>query len=327
MRPSHDDPDFPESSWWSQLVNWSLQPRILVTVALAGLFVVIIPAIPVIWPSVGQRTKFQMSLERIDLATSAAKTRATPDHVVHQVTTRWKPHEIVQQVATKHPEWKDRSLLESTLVADLAQAFSQYPWIASVDRVEKTRQGRIIIEVTYRTPAAVVETHRGFSVVDAAGNLLPNDLLTEDYDHLPHLQGIQSLPNGAVGTPWGDALVVAGAKLCAALMPQGTIDSHWSRYGIEAVVAPPPARENAALEPVPPVFDLLTKGNHRVKWGSAPGDDSLEPTVEQKLKRLDLYIQQNGSLDLPADSLGIDIRDFESIKRLTKDNDAYQVIR
>ena len=317
MRHSDDENDLPETSWWSQLVNWSLQPRILGTIALAGLFVVIIPAIPAIWPAVGQRAKFQMSADRIDLMASKSTEQAGQDRTAHPVTTRWKPHEIIQQVAEKHPEWQGRSLLDSSLVSDLAQAFSKYPWIASVDRVEKTRQGRILIEITYRTPAAVVETQRGLSVVDAAGNLLPNDLLTEDYEQLPHLKRIRSIPNGPVGSPWGDPLVAAGAKLCAALMPKGTIDSHWKRYALEAVVAPLPSRETVANESIPPVFELLTQGGHRIIWGHAPGDDSLEPSVEQKLGRLDSYIQQHHSLDLPADTLEIDIRKFDSILRIT----------
>lgn len=326
MRRSDDEADLPESSWWAQLLNWSLQPRILGTVVLAGLFVVIIPAIPTLWPSVSQRAKFKMSPDRIDITTTEPGGQPTADQTAHRVTTRWKPHEIVQQVALQYPQWKDRSLLDTTLVAELAQAFAQHPWIASVDRVEKTRQGRIIIQVTYRTPAAVVETHRGLSVVDASGNLLPNDLLTKDYDQLPHLRGIQSIPNGPAGTPWGDPLVVAGAKLCQALMPQGTIDSHWSRYGLDAVIAPIPNRDTADIHSEPPVFELRTQGGRRIVWGHPPGEDSLEPTASQKLDRLDEYIRQKSSLELPEGTY-IELRDFTSIHVYAEERNDREVIR
>jgi len=326
MRPSDDEADLPETGWWAQLLNWSLQPRILGTVVLAGLFVVIIPAIPTLWPSVSQRAKFKMSTDRIDITTSARHDLPATGQATHRVTTRWKPHEIVQQVAQRYPKWKDRSLLDAGLVAELAQAFAQHPWIASVDRVEKTRQGRIIIQVTYRTPAAVVETHRGLSVVDAEGDLLPNDLLTKDYDQLPHLRGIQSIPNGPPGTPWGDPMVVAGAKLCHALMPQGTIDSHWSRYGLDAVIAPIPNRDTVEIRPEPPVFELRTQLGRRIVWGHSPGEDSLEPTVRQKLDRLDEYIRQKSSLELPSGTY-IELRDFTSIHVYAEERNDREVIR
>ena len=298
-----DETDLPSGSWWSRLLDWSLRPRILGAITLAMLFVVVIPAIPALWPTVSQRAKFQMSVDRIDL------TQAT----------RWTPHDIVDHVAKSHPDWKDRSLLEANLAADLAAAFAQHPWIAKVDRVEKTRQGRIIIEVTFRTPVAMVETHRGLYPVDAEAVLLPpNDFSLTQSDQLPHLRQVRSMPSGPAGTQWGDPLVVAGAKLCAALMPQGNLETHWDRYGLEAVIAPLPAVENAPVPSEPPVYKLLTQGGRRIIWGRPPGDDTLEPTVAQKLGRLDSYIRQQKSLDQPVGAYRIDIRGFDATRLLVE---------
>lgn len=298
-----DETDLPSGSWWSRLLDWSLRPRILGAITLAMLFVVVIPAIPALWPTVSQRAKFQMSVDRIDL------TQAT----------RWTPHDIVDNVAKSHPDWKDRSLLEANLAADLAAAFAKHPWIAKVDRVEKTRQGRIIIEVTFRTPVAMVETHRGLYPVDAEAVLLPpNDFSLTQSDQLPHLRQVRSMPSGPAGTQWGDPLVVAGAKLCAALMPQGNLETHWDRYGLEAVMAPLPAVENAPVPSEPPVYELLTQGGRRIIWGRPPGDDTLEPTVAQKLGRLDSYIRQQKSLDQPVGAYRIDIRGFDATRLLVE---------
>ena len=298
-----DETDLPSGSWWSRLLDWSLRPRILGAITLAMLFVVVIPAIPALWPTVSQRAKFQMSVDRIDL------TQAT----------RWTPHDIVDNVAKSHPDWKDRSLLEANLAADLAAAFAKHPWIAKVDRVEKTRQGRIIIEVTFRTPVAMVETHRGLYPVDAEAVLLPpNDFSLTQSDQLPHLRQVRSMPSGPAGTQWGDPLVVAGAKLCAALMPQGNLETHWDRYGLEAVIAPLPAVENAPVPSEPPVYELLTQGGRRIIWGRPPGDDTLEPTVAQKLGRLDSYIRQQKSLDQPVGAYRIDIRGFDATRLLVE---------
>ena len=303
MRPITDETDLPSGSWWSQLLDWSLRPRNLGAITLAMLFVVVIPAIPALWPTVRQNAKFQMSVDRIDL---------TP-------ATRWTPHDIVESVAKNHPDWSERSLLESSLAADLAAAFAQHPWISQVDRVEKTRQGRVIVQVTYRTPVAMIETHRGLYPVDAQGVLLPpNDFSLAESDQLPHLRQIRTMPSGPAGTVWGDPLVVSGVKLCAALMPEGNLESHWVRYGLEAIVAPLAPPGTAEITPEPPVFELLTQGGRRIIWGRPPGDDSLEPTVTQKLGRLDSYIRQQKSLDQPVGAYRIDIRGFDATRLLVE---------
>ncbi len=303
MSSLEDQNNLPSGNSWTRLLDWALRPRILGALTLAMLFVVVIPAIPALWPTVSQRAKFQMSVDRIDL------TQAT----------RWTPRDIVDHVAKSHPDWKNRSLLEANLAADLAAAFARHPWIAKVDRVEKTRQGRILIEVTYRTPVAMVETHRGLYPVDAESVLLPpNDFSLTQSDQLPHLRQVRSMPSGPAGTVWGDPLVVSGAKLCAALMPKGNLDSHWNKYGLEAVIAPLPALDTAPVPPEPPVFELLTQGGRRILWGRPPGDDALEPTVAQKLGRLDSYLRQQKSLDQPVGAYRIDIRGFDATRLLVE---------
>lgn len=304
MPPLEDPIDAPPAgSWWSQLLDWALRPRILGALTLAMLFVVVIPSIPSLWPTVSQNAKFQMSVDCIDLSPA----------------TRWTPHDIVESVAKDHPDWNDRSLLESSLAADLAAAFAKHPWISKVDRVEKTRQGRVVVQVTYRTPVAMVETHRGLYPVDAEGVLLPpNDFSLAESAQLPHLRQIRSMPSGPAGTKWGDPLVVSGAQLCVALMPEGNLESHWERYGLEAVVAPVAVLDPAETFPEPPVFELLTQRGRRIIWGRPPGDDSLEPTIAQKLGRLDSYLRQQKSLDQPAGAYRIDIRGFNATRLLVE---------
>jgi len=304
MRHSDDEADLSDESGWSRLLSWSLQPRILGTVVLAGLFVVVIPAIPSLWPSVSQRTKFPMSADRIDLTAA----------------TSWAPHDLVARVAADHPGWNERSLLDATLAADLAVAFAKNPWIEKVDRVEKTRQGRVVIQVTYRTPVAMVQTIRGLYPIDAQGVLLPpQDFSLAESNQLPLIRQVKSLPNGNAGQPWGDPIVVAGAKLCAALTPQGTLDSPWNSYELEAVIAPVSHQgsrlpsDAPASHPAPLVFGLVTKDGRHIIWGQAPGDDSLEPTVAQKLGRL----QKWTSTDLPEDGKGVDLRPFDSMPRIS----------
>ncbi len=322
MHPGDEETDLAQVSWWSRMIHWSLQPRILGTVVLAGLFVVVIPALPSLWPTISQRDRFKLSVDAIELTAAS----------------NWAPHDVAQRVAADHHlEWSERSLLDKSLVADLAAAFATHPWIEKVDRVEKTRQGRVVVQVTYRTPVAMVETIRGLQPVDAHGYLLPpSDFSTAESDQLPRLRDIKSLPNGKAGQLWGDPIVAAGAKLCSELLVQkGTLDSYWTRFGLEAVIAPPPPSTVPTDIPVPLVFQLLTKKKgpphpregRLIIWGRAPGDDALEPTVAQKIGRLEEYVKLLKSLELPEDGLVLDLRPFSAIRRISREELNHEILR
>lgn len=320
MHPGEEETDLDQTGWWSRMIHGALQPRILGTIVLAGLFVVVIPAIPSLWPTISQRDRFKLSVDAIELTAAS----------------NWAPHDVALRVAAEHPEWSDRSLLDRTLVADLAEAFAKHPWIEKVDRVEKTRQGRVIVQVTYRTPVAMIETYRGLYPVDAQGVLLPpSDFSITESNQLPRLEGIKSLPNGKPGQPWGDPIVVAGAKLCSELIPKGTLDTHWTRFGLKAVIAPPPPSTGPADIPEPLVFQLVTNGTEKnnyqdgrlIIWGRAPGDDALEPTVAQKLGRLEEYLNRFKSLEQPEDGQVLDLRPFSTMRRIAREKLADEILR
>ncbi|MFO1007676.1 MAG: hypothetical protein U0929_17060 [Planctomycetaceae bacterium] len=319
MHPGEEETDLDQTGWWSRMIHGALQPRILGTVVLAGLFVVVIPAFPSLWPTISQRDRFKLSVDAIELTAAS----------------NWAPHDVAQRVAAEHREWNERSLLDSTLVADLAEAFAKHPWIEKVDRVEKTRQGRVIVQVTYRTPVAMIPV-RGLYPVDANGVLLPpSDFSEAEANQLPRLEGIKSLPNGKPGEAWGDPIVVAGAKLCSELIRKGTLDSHWARFGLKAVIAPPPPSTAPTDIPEPLVFQLVTKGTEKadyqdgrlIIWGRAPGDDTLEPTVEQKLGRLEEYLNRFKSLELPEDGQVLDLRPFSTMRRIAREKLADEILR
>ena len=320
MHPGEEETDIDQMGWWSRMIHWSLQPRILGTIVLAGLFVVVIPAFPSLWPTLSQRDRFKLTVDAIELTAAS----------------NWAPHDVALRVAAEHNQWKERSLLDRTLVADLAADFAQHPWIETVDRVEKTRQGRVIVQVTYRTPVAMIETIRGLLPVDANGVLLPSQDFSEaESKQLPRLEGIKSLPNGDPGQPWGDPIVAAGAKLCRELVPKGTLDSHWTHFGLKTVIAPPPPKTAPTDIPEPLVFQLVTKGTEQgnyqdgrlIIWGRAPGDDTLEPTVDQKLGRLDEYLNRFKSLELPEDGQVLDLRPFSTMRRIAREKLADEILR
>lgn len=297
---THEDQIEPlPGGWWARLVEWSFQPRTLGTLTLGVLLVFILPAIPGVWPSVSQSHNFRLSTDRIVLTEP----------------NEWVPHGIAKQLALAHPEWKERNLLEDRLAEDLATEFRKHPWISSVDRVEKTRQGVVKVDVTYRIPIAAVETFQGLVSIDSEGFVLPSsDIRPSDQERLPRLRGISPTSVWMPGQKWNDPLVISGAKLCAALVPQGNLDQYWKKYGLLAVVAPEKSQESPEETGQPPVFELLTLRQRRIVWGYPPDVESHEPSTARKLENLAAHFKKYKSLEQPPGNLYLDNRLLTGIR-------------
>jgi len=283
------------------------QPATLWWLACALLAVVFLPYLPWMTPDLSSRPEYQVDW------TSVVVTPAP----------RGVPVRVVEDVRT-NAQLPDRiSLLQPGLAKQLAQAFAAHPWIERVNRVEVKRQRRIEVDLTYRRVALVVETSRGFYPVDAASVLLPpTDFAPDDVNRLPVCRNVKTLPQGAAGEKWGDAVVECAARIADSIAPEGDVERNWKRLGLSAILAPVPK----AADPLPEdlSFDIATRGGSIIRWGRAPGADSLEPSVQQKLDRLGQLVQNQGSLDAPGGPFKIDIRyDVVSLQAL---DDARRVI-
>lgn len=267
------------------------RPSMLWWLASALLIVVFLPYLPWLIPDLSGLPQYQIGWDRVQVTPPPP---GVPTVIVDEV-----------RAAAKLPE--RLSLLEPGLAARLAVAFAAHPWIANVEKVEVERQRRITIALIYRRPAALVESRDGYYPVDAEGVLLPpGDFDSDAAAKLPVVKNIKTLPQGAAGEGWGDLTVVCAARVAAALAPEGDIERHWNRLGLAALIAPTPKVAAPVAEDLS--FEILTRGGSIVVWGRAPGADSLEPSVEEKLARLSQVVQNQGSLDGPGGPYRIDIR-------------------
>lgn len=225
----------------------------------------------------------------------------------------WVPTNLVEQVLAESHQPASVSLLDPNLAQELASAFARHPWVAHVDRVQITGHRNIVVQLQYRYPVAFIRQGGKLIAVDQSGVVLPpDDFSVADHNRLPHIHNIASLPAGSPGTAWGDPLVLESLKIAGALTPRHNIDANWSRLKLAAIVAP----ETTYAEDMLPhrlTFELETQGGSRIVWGHPPGGDDLEPTVVQKLGRLDQYLKQFGSFEQPRGPYRIDIRHFEAI--------------
>lgn len=270
------------------------QPWWLAGIALVCGLIILTPRILKSLPDISNRPEYQL--------------RADDIHVTE--IPHWVSPELVRQVATQARLSPSRSVLDEQLIADLAEAFRQQPWVEKVVKISKSIPARVDVELTYRRPVAMVEISTGLLPVDANGVLLPTTAFTPEIaQRYPQITQAKTSPRGAIGQNWGDAQVTAAAKLAAVLMP------HWQDFRLKAIEIPAGIDLRAPAEEL--VFQLLTEGGSRIVWGRAPGVIyPLELSSEQKIGRLEECLSRFGGFDQPDGPYEIDIRHLQEITRV-----------
>ncbi|MBL8852072.1 MAG: hypothetical protein JNG89_20535, partial [Planctomycetaceae bacterium] len=224
---------------------------------------------------------------------------------------RWVPRDFIQRHVDHERLPAEVSLLESGLAQRVAVALAADPWVEDVVSVCVTRTG-ITADLKYRTPVLLIEGRTGMYPVDRNSTLLPPmDFAVSDLNRFPRLTGVATTPDGPAGTVWNDTIVLGGARLAEILAPDGDMQIYWDRFQLEAIAAPP--RTAATLTLADVSYELVTRGQSRIVWGRAPGADDLEPSVAQKLGRLESYFSSHGSFESHGNPNRIDIRPFEMI--------------
>jgi hypothetical protein len=271
-----------------------------VVLALGVFLAAAAPRLVRLLPDLSQHERYRLAVSRIEVP-------APP---------RWLPSNFVEQVTTRAHLPATLSLLDERLVATLHAAFAQHPWVESVVKVRKTPGGRVLVDLEYRRPVAVVRVPDGVYAIDRDGTLLPpEDFSTADSQRLPVIESVKSVPQGPAGTHWGDVTVAAAAQLAAALLAsdeRGT--AYWQKWNLAAITAPPRTTAEITLDDLS--FELRTAGGSRILWGRPPGSTHPgELTVEQKTGRLEKYLADFGSFDRPHGPYEIDIRNWREISR------------
>jgi len=242
-----------------------------------------------------------------DLPEYQVELRATELPAGH----RWVPVDLLDHVIEAEGLSSEVSVLDSSVPRRLTEGLAAHPWVAAVHSV-RARRGGYLVELEYREPAAMIATQSGVHAVDVEGVVLPpKDFALADVDRFPTVRGVTTRPPDP-GERWNDLAVLGAARLATELAPERDMSRNWSRYGLaEIAVIPNPGAANR-LEEV--VYELVTKSGSRIIWGRAPGADDLEPSVSQKLGRLDDYLADFATFDGPDGPQRIDIRHFEVIE-------------
>jgi len=194
------------------------------------------------------------------------------------------------------------SVLDDHLVKRIADSFALHPWVAEVHRVTKLAGARVQVDLSYRQPVAMVEVPSGTGVlpVDVGGAWLPSvDFSPVEASRYPRIVGIQTMPVGPVGTPWGDVRVTGGAEVAATLLPL------WISLKFERI-EPSDKADGAGTY----TYQVYTRSGTRISWGRSPGATPPDPVpAAEKLARLQQVVAEQGTLDGAQGPLQIDLRD------------------
>jgi len=211
------------------------------------------------------------------------------DKVSVSLPPDWVPDRFVEDVLQSSGLNRTGSLLDATLPQKLTEAFAAHPWVERVEYAIPRYPSGADIKLFYRVPTAVVEIpQRGIFLVDRNGVLLPPEyLLNINPDQRGGylvIQGIQSMPLGSPGTPWGDPMVQTAAQLAAALTDTAG-PLHLARIIPSMEATPSGARI---------ICRLRTAAGTEIHWGSFSPND---PKTESKKKKLWELHEQFRSLD------------------------------
>ena len=217
--------------------------------------------------------------------------RLSADKITVSQPPDWVPDRFIEDVLQSSGLNRTGSLLDKTLPKKLMEAFAAHPWVERVEYVIPRYPSGADIRLVYRVPTALVEVpQRGIFPVDRNGVLLPPETLSDTTSDRQYLiiQGIQSMPLGSVGTPWGDPMVQTAAQLATVLMG---IFEPLSLAKIIPVTETTPSGMRI-------VCRLQTVAGTEIHWGTFSPND---PKTETKKKKLWELHEQFRTLDnVPA---------------------------
>ncbi len=199
------------------------------------------------------------------------------------------------------------SLLDPQLTVKVAQAFSAHSWVENVSRVSKHPKARVVVELTYRKPVAMVEVvlnnQPGLLPIDADATLLPpQDFTAEQTRDYLRIAVPDAIPTGPVGTAWGQGNVHEAARIAAVFQDE------WKKCGLYRIQLVPGATADSTR--IQPTFELQSRNGATVIWGRAPDlrSETDRKAALDKVAMVLRYVEENGSLESASPTTVLDVR-------------------
>jgi len=254
-------------------------------------------------PSVNSDARYTLTAERVEVTSQP----------------EWIPVDVKNEVLV-YAFQEERSLLDRDLALQMKQAFAMHPWVESVRRVSKHSPPRIVVELTYRRPVAMVvveldDNNRGLLPVDSKSVLLPSEGFDAEVARsYPRIVVADAVPTGTVGTPWGDQRVLDGARIATVLQSQ------WHAFDLNGIEE---ERIDDSGHPLAQTtFSLTTQNGTRIRWGRAPGQELPgEASADEKTARLAEYVRNHGPFGAMQTPVVLDVRNEAGMSTARKPAD------
>ena len=176
--------------------------------------------------------------------------------------------------------------LDGGWTARIAEKFRRSGWVKNVRWVRRYEDGTVRVACEFRRPIAMVKTSRGYIPVDSECYRLPEEYerLSRD-DKTPSawitIVGVKS-PPPPVGERWAGADVRAGVDLASRLFDR-SLGARTREIDVSNHSGADPHRKRT---------ELAMHDGMSVRWGSPPGEEIEEPSLERKLRNAEWYIRQ-----------------------------------
>jgi hypothetical protein len=196
------------------------------------------------------------------------------------------------------------SILDPNFLSTIENAFALHPWVASVDRIEKSYPPAVHVVLTYRQPIAVVEAPEGEATqllpVDSQGIHLPAaDVPLIRRSYLPRITGIVGQP--PLGQQWDDPRVAGAIDLAVRLADE------WEALDLANIV--PSAWPEVQGDQKYFLYVLVNRGGTLIEWGASPRTEVPgEADFATKLQWLKQCTSQYAALEWPEWPERINIR-------------------
>lgn len=193
--------------------------------------------------------------------------------VMEDLTARLKP-------LLSRP-WTDPQLCEA-----LGQAAAESKWVSGVSSVRRRADGTFLVTCRYVEPFAMIDTGNGFALLDRQGTRLPGRYMFHRRWKL--IQGARE-PSPEPGQRW------TGADVAAALAILARIEHEPFAQQITGVMV---GNMGGRVNALAPHIELATdRTGGRIQWGSAPGAELEENSVDRKIALLGATYRKTGRVD------------------------------
>jgi|YNPNPStandDraft_1061719.scaffolds.fasta_scaffold03207_7 hypothetical protein len=232
----------------------------------------------------------------------ASRFQLSPDSLDLGEFPPWIHHDIRPELLLIAFPDKGGNILQRDVLAKIASAAEEHPWVRKVSDLRKFYPNRIHAAIEWRQPVAMVRIAEGLLPVDANGVLLPSrDFTPVEAAQYPRIVGAYPLPSGPAGHNWGDVRISQAASLAELLF------SDWKKYGFRQIELGPEGTNDE--------FVIVTHSGSRILWGHPPAVAvAREASPEEKMQRLHAYYREHGSFDGIDGPQEIDLRPREGLR-------------